>query len=90
MGSRFEFTSSREIIARCGVLIWSLINLSDWDILQSYYISTNDHKWDFYIYWYFHTCCNLMLWTIQGIEVANIFTDGREMSQYPLDIYKNG
>lgn len=28
-------------------------------------------------------------WTLQGLEVLNIFTDGgREMSQYPLDIYK--
>jgi len=27
-------------------------------------------------------------WTVQGLEVANIFTDGgREMAQYPLDIY---
>ena len=31
----------------------------------------------------------LCFWTIQGLEVANIFTDGgREMAQYPLDIYK--
>ncbi|HBP38440.1 MAG TPA: hypothetical protein DD640_06815, partial [Clostridiales bacterium] len=28
-------------------------------------------------------------WTLQGLEVMNIFTDGgREMAQYPLDIYK--
>jgi ABC-2 type transport system permease protein len=28
-------------------------------------------------------------WTIEGIEVTNIFTDGgREMAQYPLSIYK--
>lgn len=27
-------------------------------------------------------------WTVQGLEAANIFTDGgREMAQYPLDIY---
>ena len=27
-------------------------------------------------------------WTVQGLEVMNIFTDGgREMAQYPLDIY---
>lgn len=29
--------------------------------------------------------------TIQGIEVKNVFTDGgREMAQYPMDIYKKG
>jgi ABC-2 type transport system permease protein len=27
-------------------------------------------------------------WTVQGLEVVNVFTDGgREMAQYPLDIY---
>lgn len=31
----------------------------------------------------------LCFWTMQGLEVANVFTDGgREMSQYPLDIYR--
>jgi ABC-2 type transport system permease protein len=30
----------------------------------------------------------LSFWTVQGLEIANIFTDGgREVSQYPLDIY---
>jgi ABC-2 type transport system permease protein len=33
----------------------------------------------------------LCFWTIQGLEVVNIFTDGgREMAQYPLDIYRKG
>ena len=37
----------------------------------------------------FILAATLCFWTIQGIEVANIFTDGgREMSQYPLNIYK--
>lgn len=31
----------------------------------------------------------MCFWTVQGLELANIFTDGgREMSQYPLSIYK--
>ena len=31
----------------------------------------------------------MCFWTVQGFEVANIFTDGgREMAQYPLNIYK--
>ncbi|MCA0384887.1 MAG: ABC-2 family transporter protein [Firmicutes bacterium] len=30
----------------------------------------------------------LAFWTIEGHEIANIFTDGgRELSQYPLTIY---
>ena len=36
----------------------------------------------------FMLAATLCFWTIQGIEVVNIFTDGgREMSQYPLNIY---
>jgi ABC-2 type transport system permease protein len=31
----------------------------------------------------------LCFWTVQGLEVGNIFTDGgREMAQYPLNIYQ--
>lgn len=31
----------------------------------------------------------MCFWTIQGLEVANIFTDGgREMAKYPLHIYQ--
>lgn len=31
----------------------------------------------------------MCFWTVQALEVANIFTDGgREMAQYPLDIYR--
>jgi ABC-2 type transport system permease protein len=31
----------------------------------------------------------LCFWTIEGLEVVNIFTDGgREMAQYPLNIYQ--
>jgi ABC-2 type transport system permease protein len=36
----------------------------------------------------FMLAATLCFWTVQGLEVANIFTDGgREISQYPLDIY---
>jgi len=37
----------------------------------------------------FMLAATLCFWTLQGLEVVNIFTDGgREMAQYPLDIYK--
>jgi ABC-2 type transport system permease protein len=37
----------------------------------------------------FILAATLCFWTIQGLEVANIFTDGgREMAQYPLNIYQ--
>jgi ABC-2 type transport system permease protein len=37
----------------------------------------------------FILAATMCFWTIQGLEVANIFTDGgREMAQYPLNIYQ--
>ena len=37
----------------------------------------------------FILAATLCFWTIQGLEIANIFTDGgREMAQYPLNIYQ--
>lgn len=90
MGSRFEFTRVGRLLQGVGVLIWSLINLSiDWDILKVITLVLMIISGIFIFTGIFILAATLCFWTIQGIEVANIFTDGgREMSQYPLDIYK--
>jgi ABC-2 type transport system permease protein len=37
----------------------------------------------------FILAASISFWTVQGLEIANIFTDGgREMTQYPLNIYQ--
>ena len=39
----------------------------------------------------FIAVATISFWTIEGIELANILTDGgRDASQYPLDIYRSG
>lgn len=39
----------------------------------------------------FIAASTMCFWTVEGLEVINILTDGgRETAQYPLDIYKKG
>lgn len=90
LGSKFEFTRIGRLAQSIIVLIFSLTNLSVvWNeakiitlvlmILSGVFIFTG-------IYMLGATLC---FWTIEGLEVINIFTDGgREISQYPLSIYK--
>lgn len=90
LGSKFEFSRVGRFVQSIIVLIFALANLNiSWNIykivtlilmvLCGILIFTG-------IYMLGATLC---FWTIEGIEVVNIFTDGgREMAQYPLSIYK--
>jgi ABC-2 type transport system permease protein len=90
MGSKFEFTRVGKLLQSVCVLIWSLINLPiKWDILKIITLALMVISGIFIFTGIFILAATLCFWTIQGIEVANIFTDGgRELSQYPLNIYK--
>jgi ABC-2 type transport system permease protein len=90
MGSRFEFTRVGRLLQSIGVLIWALMNLPiDWNAAKAITLVLMVVSGVFIFTGIFVLAATLCFWTIQGIEVANIFTDGgREMSQYPLDIYK--
>ncbi|ERJ13195.1 ABC transporter permease [Haloplasma contractile] len=91
IGSKFEFTRIGRFSQSIIVLIYALSNLSvDWNlykvitfilmILSAIVIFTG-------IYMLGATFC---FFTIEGIEFINIFTDGgREITQYPLNIYKD-
>lgn len=90
MGSRFEFTRVGRLLQSAGVLIWALLNLEiHWNIARVVTLILMVISGVFIFAGIFILAATLCFWTIQGIEVANIFTDGgREMSQYPLNIYK--
>jgi ABC-2 type transport system permease protein len=89
LGSKFEFTRIGRLLQSVIVLAWALQNLPIvWSaakvitlilmILCGVLIFTG----------IFMLTATLCFWTIQGLEVANILTDGgREMAQYPLNIY---
>ncbi len=90
LGSKFEFTRIGRLAQSILVLIFSLINLNlTWNmykivtlllmIISAVCIFTGIYM----------LAAALCFWTIEGLEVMNIFTDGgREISQYPLSIYK--
>lgn len=90
LGSKFEFTRFGRLLQSLLVLIWALSNLSiEWDIIKALtliFMITSGVMIFTGIYILAATMC---FWTVQGLEVANIFTDGgREMAQYPLNIYQ--
>lgn len=90
LGSKFEFTRIGRLIQSVIVLVWSLGNLSiEWDMLKAITLLLMICSGVFIFTGIFILAATLCFWTIQGLEVANIFTDGgREMAQYPLSIYQ--
>lgn len=90
LGSKFEFTRIGRLLQSILVLTWAIANLpidwSLWKILTLVLMITSGVAIFVGIFILAATLC---FWTIQGLEVANIFTDGgREMAQYPLHIYQ--
>lgn len=90
LGSKFEFSKIGRLLQSAIVLVWALGNLSiDWSlpkIITLIFMISSGVLIFTGIYILQATMC---FWTVQGLEVANIFTDGgREMAQYPLNIYQ--
>lgn len=90
MGSRFEFARVGRLTQSLIVLIWSVSNLPiEWTFLKGLTLALMVICGVFIFTGIFILAATLCFWTIQGLEVANIFTDGgREMTQYPLNIYQ--
>jgi ABC-2 type transport system permease protein len=90
MGSKFEFTRIGRFLQSIGILIWAVLNLSiHWDLLKFATLILMISSGVFIFTGIFILTATLYFWTIQGMEVASIFTDGgREMAQYPLNIYQ--
>jgi ABC-2 type transport system permease protein len=90
LGSKFEFTRVGRLLQSLLVMVIAISNLTlsfhvfhfgflILMIISSVFIFTG-------IYMLGATLC---FWTVEGIELINVFTDGgREMAQYPLSIYK--
>jgi ABC-2 type transport system permease protein len=90
LGSKFEFTRFGRMLQSALVLAyacyqlpiaWSAVKVMTliFMVLGGVIIFTGIYM----------VAAALCFWTIQGLEVANIFTDGgREMAQYPLSIYE--
>ena len=92
LGSQFEFTRIGRLLQSIMVLAWAVINLSvNWTLIKIITFILMIISGIFIFTGIFVLQATLCFWTIQGLEVANIFTyGGKEMAQYPLSIYKNG
>jgi ABC-2 type transport system permease protein len=90
LGSKFEFTRFGRILQSLLVLIWALANLPiDWSILKVITLCLMIISGVCIFVGIYILAATLCFWTIQGLEFVNIFTDGgREMAQYPLNIYQ--
>ncbi len=91
LGSKFEFTRIGRLTQSLVVLIYALINLnvqwSPYKLLTLLFMIISGVFIFSGIYILGATLC---FWTVEGLEVVNILTDGgREMAQYPLNIYKD-
>ncbi|MGM7724184.1 ABC transporter permease [Metabacillus sp. Hm71] len=91
LGSQFEFTRFGRLMQGLIVLSIALSNLSiEWDVIKGMTLFLMIISGVFIFTGIFMLAATMCFWTIQGLEVANIFTDGgREMAQYPLNIYQN-
>jgi len=90
LGSKFEFTRIGRFVQSIIVLVFSLSNLNvDWDLYKVVTLVLMIVSGIVIFTGVYMLGASLCFWTIEGLEVINIFTDGgREMSQYPLNIYK--
>lgn len=90
LGSKFEFSKVGRLIQGVVVLAWAILNLSiNWSILKVITLILMIISGVSIFSGFFILTATLCFWTVQGLEIANIFTDGgREMAQYPLNIYK--
>jgi ABC-2 type transport system permease protein len=90
LGSKFEFARVGRLLQSLVILIWALSNLPIELTLAKAFTLLLMILCGVLIFWgIFMAAASLCFWTVQGLEVANVFTDGgREMAKYPLNIYE--
>lgn len=90
IGSKFEFSKMGRMLQSVVILILALANLSvDWNAVKVITLFLMIIGGVFIFTGIFILAATMCFWTVQGLEVANIFTDGgREMAKYPLNIYQ--
>jgi len=90
LGSKFEFTRIGRLLQSVLVLGWALSRVeADWTIMKGITLLFMVASGVLIFAGIFIVIATMCFWTVQGLEVGNIFTDGgREMAQYPLDIYQ--
>ncbi|MFD0588475.1 ABC transporter permease [Paenibacillus sp. GCM10027627] len=92
LGSKFEFTRIGRLTQSMVVIIWAISNLpAVWSLPKLLILLCMIMNGVFIFTGIFILAATFCFWTVQALEVANVFTDGgREMAQYPLSIYEKG
>jgi ABC-2 type transport system permease protein len=92
LGSKFEFNRIGRLFQSIIVMGWAVWNLPlDWSLPKILILGLMVVSGIAIFSGIYILAATLCFWTIQGLEVANIFTDGgREMAQYPINIYHKG
>lgn len=90
LGSQFEFTRAGRMLQSAIVLAWALYRLPvEWSAVKILTLLLMIAGGVFIFTGIYMLMATMCFWTIQGMEIANILTDGgREMAQYPLNIYE--
>lgn len=88
-GTRFEFSRIGRLLQAIIVFIYAIYHLNiDWSIVKIITLMFMIISGITIFIGIFMIGATISFWTIEGIEVINIFTDGgRQMAQYPLTIY---
>ena len=91
VGFKFEFSRIGRLLQSIIVLVFALNNLSiTWTLLKIITLILMIISSVIIFTGIFMLGATLSFWTIEGIEVINILTDGgREICQYPLSIFKD-
>lgn len=90
IGSKFEFTRIGRLAQSLLVLGWAVSMLPiEWSLFKIATLVMMIVSGVCIFTGIFILAATMCFWTVQGLEIANIFTDGgREISQYPLNIYE--
>ncbi len=88
-GTRFEFSRIGRLLQAIIVLIYAIYHLNiDWSIMKTITLMFMIISGIIIFIGIFMIGATFAFWTIEGLEVINIFSDGgRAMAQYPLTIY---
>jgi ABC-2 type transport system permease protein len=90
--SSFEISRIGRLLQSVGVLVFVMINISiRWTVLKMLTLCMMLISSFVIFSGVFVLGASVCFFTVQGLEFINIFTDGgREISQYPLSIFKKG
>lgn len=91
LGTRMELTKIGRLLQALFVLIYAVINIDiTWDISKALTLCFMIIGGVVLFSGLFMIYASICFFTLEGLEFMNIFTDGgREIAQYPLDIYKD-